>query len=256
MDEERNNNKFKFSHKEIGKKIIFSERDSSPLSNIDNKEQKEISAKINKILSIMYDDNFVLMINELSSSIKKFHKEMNQNFLEINQIIQTHIEVEENPNNINMNKENNSNNLRISNFINNFNNIQKSFCDFYAKAKIIFKKMKNYRNEKLKHINESTNEIQNNKFLKLCFSKNDINSKDDKDKLDINKNYQSINLNEDNVLTKNKILIFEKNDSPKDNKDNSELNESNANIFKSSISNCVMNKILITDIKLLLNILK
>ena len=79
--------------------------------------------------------------------------------------------------------------------------------------------------------------MQNNKFLKLCFSKNNINSKDDKDKLDINKNFKSINLDEDNVLTRNKILLFEKNDSTKDFKDNSEVNESNTNIFKSSISN-------------------
>ena len=251
MDEERNKDNIKFRYKEIEKKFFFRERDSSPLSNFDNKEQKEISSKMNKILSIMYDDNFVLMINELSSSIKKFHKEMNQNFVEINRVIQIHLEMEENSNNINMNKENN--NLSKSNLINIFNNIQKSFCDFYAKAKIVFKKMKNYRNEKLKHINESANELQNNKFLKLCFSKNDIYSKDDKDKFDTNKNFQSIDLNENNILTKNKILLFEKSPSPKD---KNEANESNTNIFKSSISNCVMNKILITDIKLLLNILK
>ena len=37
MDEERNKDNFKFRYKEIEKKFFFRERDSSPLSNFDNK---------------------------------------------------------------------------------------------------------------------------------------------------------------------------------------------------------------------------
>lgn len=174
MEEGRNNDTKFFKFKVIDKNKVMKERDLSPISKIDNNNHKEISTKVNKIISIMYDDNFVLMINELSSSIKKFHKEIKQNFIEIKQTFQGHSEeTEDNSNNSDLNIESNINNINLNNLIISFNNIQKSFYDFYAKAKIIFKKMKNYRNEKLKNINESPMDIQN-KISKLCFIKNII----------------------------------------------------------------------------------
>ena len=217
MDEGRNN-LIKINEKEKNK--ILKERDFSPISKIENNNQKEISSKMSKILSIMYDDNFVLMINELSSSIKKFHKEMNQNFVEIKQLIQGHLEdTEDNSSSSDLNLENNINNINISNLIVIFSNIQKSFCDFYLKAKIIFKKMKTYRNEKLKNINESANELQNNKLLKLCLIRNyqnNINIKDNNDKNDNQKIIQSTDLITENALLKKKLFILENNILSKD----------------------------------------
>ena len=59
MDEESNSDKKIIKLSEIEKNKIKL-RDISPLPNIENNNQKEISSKMNKILSIMYDDNFVI----------------------------------------------------------------------------------------------------------------------------------------------------------------------------------------------------
>ena len=238
MDEGKNNNNNpNIKSIPLDKNSIhIHERDLSPFNNLENRNQnqnqREINAKMNKFLSIMYDDNFVLMINEISSSIKKYYKEMNQNFLELKKIIQNN--TNNNIDNTNLFIIENNNSININDIINIFNNIQKSFGDFYSKAKIVFKKMKNYRNEKLKHINESANELQNNKLLKIYFSKNneienDINIKKEKEN-DLNIKKKNGEVNDYNII------------------DN--------NMLKSSLANCVMNKIFITDIKLLLNILK
>jgi len=213
MDEGRSNVKKLININEKEKKnIIIKERDLSPLPNIENNNQKEITSKMSKIISIMYDDNFVLMINELSSSIKKFYKEMNQNFLEMKQVIQGHLEdTEDNSSYSDLNLDNNINNINTNNLILIFSNIQKSFSDFYLKAKIIFKKMKNYRNEKLKNINESANELQTNKILKFCLIKNNqnnINIKENNDNSDNNNKLQSNDLIIENALLKKKLLIL------------------------------------------------
>jgi hypothetical protein len=253
MDEGRSNVKKLININEKEKKnIIIKERDLSPLPNIENNNQKEITSKMSKIISIMYDDNFVLMINELSSSIKKFYKEMNQNFLEMKQVIQGHLEdTEDNSSYSDLNLDNNINNINTNNLILIFSNIQKSFSDFYLKAKIIFKKMKNYRNEKLKNINESANELQTNKILKFCLIKNNqnnINIKENNDNIDNNNKLQTNDLIIENALLKKKLLILEKHLFSKDNYNK----EGDNNI----ISNCINNRIFITDIKLLLNILQ
>ena len=256
MDEEINNEKNNIKYIEIDQNNKFiKDRDLSPFPNIENNNQKEISAKMNKIINIMYDDNFVLMINELSSSIKKFHKEMNQNFIEIKQIIQGHSEETEENSNNSFNIEYNTSNINVNNLINNFSNIQKSFCDFYSKAKIIFKKMKNYRNEKIKHINESANELQNSKFLKFCFVKscNNMDLKEGKNKMLLNKIYGADDINSENISLKNNLFINEKNIISNE---KNEENDCNNNVLKTSLSNLITNKVFINDIKLLLNILK
>ena len=69
--EKRETKEIKFREKE--KQKLKKERSLSPITNahtdlnhieLYNSNQKEISAKMKKILSIMYDDNFVLMINK------------------------------------------------------------------------------------------------------------------------------------------------------------------------------------------------
>ena len=266
MDEGYENEKQKKETKEIKfkekeKDNLKKERSLSPITNahtdlnhieLYNNNQKEISAKMKKILSIMYDDNFVLMINELSSSIKQFHKESNQNFLDIKQNIYGQSEDNEillNFDDLNINKDL-LKNIDIKSMLKNINNIQNIFIEFYSKAKIVFKKMKIYRNEKLKSINESALELQNNKFLKLCFVKNNKNEKND----DKTEKINTADLISENSLLKKKVLLLEKHLLTKDSK--LDYNDDTNNILQESVSHCVSQKVLITDIKLLLNILQ
>ena len=257
--EKRETKEIKFKEKE--KQKLKKERSLSPITNphtdlnhieLCNSNQKEISAKMKKILSIMYDDNFVLMINELSSSIKQFHKESNQNFLDIKQNIYGQSEDNEillNIGDLNINKDI-LKNIDIKSMLKNINNIQNIFTEFYSKAKIVFKKMKIYRNEKLKSINESALELQNNKFLKLCFVKNNkIEKKEDK----IEK-INTADLISENSFLKKKVLLLERHVLTRDN--TIDYNDDTNNILKESVSHCVSQKVLITDIKLLLNILQ
>jgi hypothetical protein len=98
-----------------------------------NSNQKELSQMFNNL----YDSNFLIIINELSSQIQSFYKSSIIHYNIINSFLSQN-ENKDIPN--------------ISNIKNSFNNIETLFMQFYSTAKILFKKMKVYRSEKIKNI--------------------------------------------------------------------------------------------------------
>ena len=94
---------------------------------------------LNQLLYYVYDDDFVLMINELSTSILNYHKSINKYFSNIR---------------ILLNKMGESSYLTA--IEGNCSHLENSFKKFYSSAKVVFRKMKLYRNEKFKNISEST----------------------------------------------------------------------------------------------------
>ena len=142
--------------------------DSIPFTNKikDNKT-------LNQLLYYVYDDDFVLMINELSTSILNYHKSINKYFSNIR---------------ILLNKMGESSYLTA--IEGNCSHLENSFKKFYSNAKLVFRRMKLYRNEKLKNINESTSS---------SVSKNNEN----KSGLTIiinNNNNNNSNLNNDKII--------------------------------------------------------
>ena len=154
--------------------------DEIPLlsSNEDNKA-------LNKILNYVYDDEFVLMINELSTSILNYDKIISKCFINIRILLnkigessyQTAIE-------------------------GNCSNLENSFKKFYSNAKIIFRKMKLYRNEKFKNINDST--PLHNLNLKNADKKNGLT-------IIINNNNNNNNINDNKHITEYSRSPQEKN---------------------------------------------
>ena len=164
------------------------------------------------VLEMIYDDEFVIMINQLSTSIKNYYRANNKNFNTIKSIFNT-----------SEMKENSDNELLIE----AFNRIENSFSLFYSSAKQIFKNMKIYRREKIANIlsqnkKKPVNNRNNNnplnfnikqrnsdaKIKQLLKSPNDSSSKNIFE--DDNKN-QVFSLN---MMSSDKIRHFnEKNDS-------------------------------------------
>ena len=99
----------------------------------------EDNKALNQLLYYVYDDEFVLMINELSTSILAYHKSINKYFSNIR---------------ILLNKMGESSYLTA--IEGNCSHLENSFKKFYSNAKVVFRKMKLYRNEKFKNINENT----------------------------------------------------------------------------------------------------
>ena len=95
-----------------------------------NYTQKEFSQIFNKI----YDSNFLVIINELSSQIQSFYKSSNTQF----NIIKSFFS--------------NNEDKQLSEIQKSFNTIEILISQFYSIAKVLFKKMKIYRNEKMKSI--------------------------------------------------------------------------------------------------------
>ena len=92
--------------------------------------QKEFSQIFNKI----YDSNFLVIINELSSQIQSFYKSSNTQF----NIIKSFFS--------------NNEDKQLFEIQKSFNTIEILISQFYSIAKVLFKKMKIYRNEKMKSI--------------------------------------------------------------------------------------------------------
>ncbi len=103
--------------------------------------QNEFAQMFNKL----YDSNFLAIINDLSSQIQSFYKSSNTQFNIMKSFFTQ-----------------NENNKQITDIQNTFNNIELSMSQFYSSAKILFKKMKLYRNEKMK----STNLVSTNRTYK------------------------------------------------------------------------------------------
>ena len=93
-------------------------------------ESSKYQASVKNILEIIYDDEFVLMINQLSTSIKNYYRANNKNFLTIKTIFK-------------------NSDLNNELLYETFNKIEATFGLFYSSAKQIFKNMKIYRREKI-----------------------------------------------------------------------------------------------------------
>ena len=122
--------------------IINEIKNNNNQNNISN--QKELSQMFNNL----YDSNFLIIINELSSQIHSFYKSSIIHFNLINSFLLQ-----------NENKEL----PKISNIQNSFNSIESLFKQFYSTAKILFKKMKIYRSEKIKNIRHYSLNNENKK---------------------------------------------------------------------------------------------
>ena len=162
-----NENKFK-------KKINLKTEEDIDIPFLNNKEDNQ---DLNKLLYYVYDDDFVLMINELSTSILNYHKIISKYFVNIR---------------ILLNKMGESSYLTA--IEGNCSNLENSFKKFYSNAKVIFRKMKLYRNEKFKNIN-------NNKDFKN-FQNLNLKNEDNKNGLTIiinNNNNSGNNINDNNI---------------------------------------------------------
>ena len=123
-----NENKFK-------KKDIIKSEDDVAIPFINTNEDNKA---LNQLLYYVYDDNFVLMINELSTSILNYHKIISKCFANIRILLN---KMGESP--------------YLTAVESNCSNLENSFKKFYSNAKVVFRKMKIYRNEKFKKINNN-----------------------------------------------------------------------------------------------------
>ena len=146
--------------------------------------QNDIIDQSKKGKSILYDEEFISLINGLNDSIKDYFKVCKHNILETNSIINYYEEhnksLEISINDI-LNSEQNHNISeffiekfkQINEYINqlkiNNNSFKKNLDFFFEDAKIFFKKMKIKRNQKLTEINDTEFSISNysNKSLKV-----------------------------------------------------------------------------------------
>ena len=135
----------------------------------------EDNKALNQLLCYVYDDEFVLMINELSSSILAYHKSINKYFANIR---------------ILLNKMGESSYLTA--IEGNCSNLENSFKKFYSNAKVVFRKMKLYRNEKFKSINENTSS---------SVSKNSENKTGLTIIINNNNNNNNNNINNDKIIS-------------------------------------------------------
>ena len=163
--------------------------------------------------SIMNDDNFVALINGLNESIKEYYKVSHHNISETNNFISFYEQISNNIETI-INEIINTNQLnRIEEFILqinkaneimnqlqlNSNSSQKNLELFFEDAKILFKKMKMKRKEKLSIINnftENNNMNNSNRFNSKTNNNNFVN--ENNQFIPFNASYNKIN----NLLNK------------------------------------------------------
>ena len=227
----------KKNNEEIKKKEIMSY--DSPVIESKEKQKQIDTNSLNQLLSVIYDDEFVIMINDLSHAIKIYNKAMIQFINQIKLNVSKNISILESL------KEQKSELYNIPSY---FNSIETDYKTFFSTAKIIFKKMKKYRNERLESINKLPIGEKNLKFCFINMNKNyategslrnsghssgnqnklidkkddiSINSKsssnkdNSSDKINYNintnySNYESTKLYEENVELKKKIFNLEK----------------------------------------------
>ena len=130
---------------------------SNVTSSKKTNEQIKIKNSNKNVLEMIYDDEFVIMINQLSTSIKNYYRANNKNFNIIKTIL--------NKNELNYSDDNEL-------MIETFNKIENTFSFFYSSAKQIFKNMKIYRRKRIANIlannkkkntnNKNDNNINNN----------------------------------------------------------------------------------------------
>ena len=194
--------------------IIKNEIKNNNITNTLN--QNELSQLFNNL----YDSNFLVIINEVSSQIQSFYKSSIIQFSIIKSLLSQN-ENKDIPN--------------ISKIQNSFNNIELLFMQFYSTAKILFKKMKVYRSEKLKNIRHySLNNVH--KKQTITFNKDNIkipllnleNLKDNN-----NNNLNNIPNGSDSARTPNNKKLF------LDRSNESNFNSNNSNNFSQSCNTTI-----------------
>ena len=159
------------------------------IPQIENQNSTQIdSNSLNQLLSVIYDDEFVIMINDLSHSIKIFNKAMIQFITLTKTIISNNISFFET---LKIEKDKETKSLP-----NIFNLIEANYNNFFSTAKVIFKKMKKYRNERLENINKLPITEKNLKFCLINFNKMKISP---------NENIAQNNNNSENKLIEKNI---------------------------------------------------
>ena len=140
--------------------------------------------------SNIYDGNFLTLINELCSTIQIYHNTTKLIFSKTKLIFD---------------EDNNKQNEIFLPLRTNFNKFEKNFIKFYSEAKTLFKKMKSYRNKKLKNLNEYTSFNDPYKF-----TVNKINLQNKNKNISIRTNspqpsVEKYNLNTENNIDDNKF---------------------------------------------------
>jgi hypothetical protein len=174
------------------KKMESKTSSSNPKSHSSKSKNKHIQ-NIQNIFTTVYDDEFISFINELSLSIKSFYKSINPNFLTMKTLLNSPEFSEltlDNSNNIN------------SSIQQTFSFIETSFTKFYQSAKIIFKKMKIYRNSKIENviINQKNESPKKNNI-------NISNNLSNKDGINVNGTNYSMEINNNDINNNAKIKI-------------------------------------------------
>ena len=223
----------KMAHNMINSSIFPSKHD-----NYQKSSKQNLNKGINEN-NIIYDQEFISYINNLSDIIKVLYKSNHANFSVMKNLLennnlkadQNEIKLDEDKNTIKTTSENNNDKINIQNnndYANNinsintsFNNIESSFNSFYSNAIVLFKKMKSYKeaaeNKKTllklnnksgvtdlkKNINSSSSSPKKNLF--------EFNKKNPKETININTKNNNINENFDNSIDKIKKIETENN---------------------------------------------
>ena len=198
-------------------------------NNIQNNfKQNEFAQIFNKL----YDSNFLVIINELSSQIQSFYKSSNTQFNIMKEFFSK-----------------NENIKQISDMQNSFNSIELSFSQFYSAAKILFKKMKIYRNEKMKSFNLLSTSRPHKRSNTLLHDKTKNNMplllNLENIKTNLNRNIFNFNSGWDsersqknkNVL--NGDVLSESNSYNSNNTNNTNINYNNSNNFSQSCNTTI-----------------
>lgn len=165
---------------------------STNIATIDQNDSNKsfTQAEITQLFNKVYDNNFLMIINELSTSIQSFHK----SFVNQSNIIKSLFQQLENRQIDSLPK-----------IKNEYNQVEIISSNFYSDAKILFKRMKMYRNSKIKGINQSSINIKHKKSMSINLNeersgnpekKRKISGLNDEIKCKIYKNDSKINSNE------------------------------------------------------------
>ena len=202
----------------LNKNIIS--KNHTPSSNISTTQRTteliKNKASTKNILEMIYDDEFVIMINQLSTSIKNYYRSNNKNFLAIKNILK-------------------NNDINNHSLLETFNKIENAFSYFYSSAKQIFKNMKIYRREKISNImnqNKKKSNNRNNLNATIKQRNSDMRLK----QLIKGENELSTN----NILNNNKTLSINITQQNINNNINSSVNISNIMINSNSKTNNII----------------
>ena len=161
---------------------------------------------VQNIFNEIYDDEFISYINELSLSIKSFYKCVNPNLSTISNLLNSSELIEL------LSKLNNKTSKSHSSLRQSFHDIENSFSKFYQNAKIIFKQMKVYRNERIENIinNYQKSESPKKKEIEDYQNNNGVTNSIHNDGINVNKTNFSMVINKENNLNKNFKIKLDK----------------------------------------------